>query len=73
MFRARCPICSKAFEVDRIDDHPAFPFCSERCRLVDLGRWIDGDYAIPGAPVKGEGRTDSAPAEHHGEADPDGD
>ena len=25
------------------------PFCSERCRLVDLGAWIDEKYAIPGA------------------------
>jgi hypothetical protein len=24
------------------------PFCSERCRLADLGRWISGDYRIPG-------------------------
>jgi endogenous inhibitor of DNA gyrase (YacG/DUF329 family) len=24
-----------------------FPFCSERCRLVDLGAWLDGDYRIP--------------------------
>jgi endogenous inhibitor of DNA gyrase (YacG/DUF329 family) len=27
------------------------PFCSERCRLLDLGRWIDGDYRVPGEPV----------------------
>jgi endogenous inhibitor of DNA gyrase (YacG/DUF329 family) len=25
----------------------AFPFCSDRCRLVDLGRWLDGKYQIP--------------------------
>ncbi len=35
------------------------PFCGERCRLVDLGRWLDGDYRLPGAPlestVQGEG------------------
>ena len=24
-----------------------FPFCSERCKLIDLGRWIDGKYQIP--------------------------
>jgi endogenous inhibitor of DNA gyrase (YacG/DUF329 family) len=24
------------------------PFCSERCKLADLGRWISGDYRIPG-------------------------
>jgi uncharacterized protein len=31
---------------------PAFtPFCSERCRLLDLARWIDGDYRIRSEPV----------------------
>ncbi|MBC7785790.1 MAG: DNA gyrase inhibitor YacG [Burkholderiales bacterium] len=24
-----------------------FPFCSDRCRLIDLGRWLDGKYQIP--------------------------
>jgi len=27
------------------------PFCSERCRLLDLERWIDGDYRIAGEPA----------------------
>jgi endogenous inhibitor of DNA gyrase (YacG/DUF329 family) len=27
------------------------PFCSDRCRLQDLARWIDGDYAIAGEAV----------------------
>ena len=27
------------------------PFCSERCRLIDLGNWASGKYVIPGAPV----------------------
>ena len=27
------------------------PFCSERCKLLDLGRWLDGDYRIPGEPA----------------------
>lgn len=27
------------------------PFCSERCRLADLGRWVSGDYRIPGPAV----------------------
>lgn len=50
MIRGRCPICSKTFETPTIEAWPAFPFCSERCRLIDLGRWIDGDYTIPGDP-----------------------
>jgi endogenous inhibitor of DNA gyrase (YacG/DUF329 family) len=43
----KCPICKK--EVVR--GEPEFPFCSERCRLIDLGKWASGEYVIPGAPV----------------------
>jgi endogenous inhibitor of DNA gyrase (YacG/DUF329 family) len=32
--------------------HPAWqPFCSERCKLQDLARWIDGTYRVPAEPV----------------------
>jgi uncharacterized protein len=51
MIRGRCPTCGKSFEVARLDDLPSFPFCSDRCKLVDLGRWIDGAFAIPGDPA----------------------
>jgi len=48
MIRGRCPICSKSFEIESIDKLPSFPFCSDRCRLVDLGRWMDGNsYSVP--------------------------
>jgi len=47
MIRGRCPICSKTFAIASLDDLPSFPFCSDRCRLIDLGRWIDGTYALP--------------------------
>jgi endogenous inhibitor of DNA gyrase (YacG/DUF329 family) len=47
MIRGKCPTCGKGYEVDKLDDLKSFPFCSDRCRLVDLGRWIDGVYAIP--------------------------
>jgi endogenous inhibitor of DNA gyrase (YacG/DUF329 family) len=33
-----------------LSDQPAFPFCSDRCKLIDLGRWIDGDYKISREP-----------------------
>jgi endogenous inhibitor of DNA gyrase (YacG/DUF329 family) len=29
-------------------DNPSRPFCSERCRLIDLGNWASGDYRVPG-------------------------
>ena len=27
------------------------PFCSERCKMADLGRWLSGDYRVPGDPL----------------------
>ena len=51
MIRGRCPICGKSFEVAQLSDLPGFPFCSDRCKLIDLGRWIDGAYAIPAGPA----------------------
>jgi len=47
LIRVKCPICGKAFAIEKLGDLPSFPFCTDRCRMVDLGRWIDGDYAIP--------------------------
>ncbi|MBY0337848.1 MAG: DNA gyrase inhibitor YacG [Acetobacteraceae bacterium] len=43
-----CPICGKPV-VKPTPGAPrgAYPFCSDRCRQVDLGRWFDGRYAIP--------------------------
>jgi endogenous inhibitor of DNA gyrase (YacG/DUF329 family) len=58
MIQVRCPTCAKRLEISSISDLPTFPFCSDRCRLVDLGRWIDGAYAIP----TGEKPADPQPA-----------
>jgi endogenous inhibitor of DNA gyrase (YacG/DUF329 family) len=49
MIQGKCPLCGKRFETESLRNWPSFPFCSERCKLVDLGRWIEGDYAIPEA------------------------
>jgi endogenous inhibitor of DNA gyrase (YacG/DUF329 family) len=38
-----CPTCKKRVETGNAD----FPFCSERCRLIDLGRWANEEYRIP--------------------------
>ncbi|MEO8596058.1 MAG: DNA gyrase inhibitor YacG [Candidatus Solibacter sp.] len=40
-----CPICKKPVAMG----DPEFPFCSERCRDIDLGNWATGKYVIPGA------------------------
>ena len=37
-----CPVCKKPVE----SRDPDFPFCSERCRLIDLGKWASGAYVI---------------------------
>jgi len=44
---ACCPICQKWFEVEQ---SPAMPFCSERCRTIDLGRWLDEKNRLPYEP-----------------------
>lgn len=42
----KCPECKKAFEFRDVRSLPYFPFCSEQCKLLDLGRWLNGGYAI---------------------------
>ena len=43
----KCPICKKPVADDEPDRPKTYPFCSERCKLIDLGRWLDGKYQIP--------------------------
>ncbi len=43
--RQTCAVCKKELEADTTDQE-FFPFCSERCRNVDLYRWTEGRYAI---------------------------
>ena len=47
MSEVHCPTCKKRFESEH---SPAMPFCSERCRLVDLGRWLDEKNSLPAPP-----------------------
>ena len=47
-----CPICGKP-SVQRFK-----PFCSSRCADIDLGRWLKGNYVIPGEPLE---ETEEAP------------
>ncbi len=43
-----CPICKKPVDESSVDQPGStYPFCSERCKLVDLGRWLGGKYQIP--------------------------
>lgn len=51
----RCLICKKEF-VER----EFYPFCSERCQMIDLGAWLDEKYVVPGSEKKLE--DDDLPA-----------
>ena len=50
MKSTKCPICGKKVKVGSED----FPFCSERCRTIDLGNWASEKYVIPGATKEPE-------------------
>ncbi len=40
----KCPHCGKDFKDSK---QPYRPFCSDRCKLIDLGKWISGEYRVP--------------------------
>jgi len=51
--KSRCPVCRKTVQdptEGQSGDSVFFPFCSQRCKLIDLGAWLDGEYAIGVAP-----------------------
>ena len=66
MVAPRCPSCRR--EVLPREENPSFPFCSPRCRAVDLGKWLGEEYRIAdqvpeededGKPgVAGDGNTE---------------
>ncbi len=53
--KLKCPTCRQPVKTGA----PEFPFCSERCRLIDLGKWASGEYVIS-SPV-----TDISDAMEH--------
>jgi len=42
--KSKCPVCKKVIVYS--EANPYRPFCSERCKLLDLGAWLDGAYSI---------------------------
>jgi len=50
--KSKCPICGNKFEAKQKESpgeeklSEFFPFCSERCRFVDLGAWLDEKYQV---------------------------
>ena len=51
--KLKCPICKKLVNSKDAE----FPFCSDRCRLIDLGKWASGAYVIS-SPVQDGGEGD---------------
>ncbi len=52
----RCPTCNKPS--GPLESNPSAPFCSARCKTIDLGKWLDGAYRVPtqeSPPGEGEG------------------
>jgi endogenous inhibitor of DNA gyrase (YacG/DUF329 family) len=61
----KCPTCKKETEPA---GNPFRPFCSERCKLIDLGRWAAGDYRVPT-----QERPPDATGKSNGHLEEDGD
>jgi uncharacterized protein len=60
----RCPICHKVVKAptkEPSEETEFFPFCSERCKLIDLGAWFDAKYKITAAPASEESENPSDP------------
>jgi endogenous inhibitor of DNA gyrase (YacG/DUF329 family) len=53
MNKVRCPICDAAMP-GNWQEYPDFPFCSKRCRIIDLGRWLDEKYTVTEPPADEE-------------------
>lgn len=51
----KCPICLKTFEKE---SSKARPFCSERCKEIDLGNWLTEGYTIPAVELDDEEVTE---------------
>jgi endogenous inhibitor of DNA gyrase (YacG/DUF329 family) len=47
----KCPICKK---MTTWEENPYRPFCSERCKLIDLGKWADEEYKVEGGKIDEE-------------------
>lgn len=59
----KCPICKKQVP----PDGPFLPFCSDRCRLIDLGNWVSERYVISTPLKPGDEETGADPHKDHAE------
>ena len=62
--KSTCPTCRGTATKQ---GNKLFPFCSERCQLVDLGRWLDEEYRVPDEPdSSGVGVESASPQREDG-------
>ncbi|MBA3453582.1 MAG: DNA gyrase inhibitor YacG [Deltaproteobacteria bacterium] len=55
----RCPLCrGEAVK----DGNKFWPMCSERCHLVDLGKWLGEEYRVPAEPAESEAGSEGLPS-----------
>jgi endogenous inhibitor of DNA gyrase (YacG/DUF329 family) len=52
----KCPTCTKSVRWEK--ESKFRPFCSERCKLIDLGEWASGGHAIPGSTLEDDLMSD---------------
>ncbi len=57
--KVKCPTCQK--EIEWNAENAFRPFCSKRCKLIDLGAWASGEFSIEGDP--------STPLDEHASTD----
>ena len=43
-----CRRCGKLMQYQQMKELPFFPFCSKRCKLIDLGQWLNEEHRVPG-------------------------
>jgi uncharacterized protein len=56
----KCPTCRRAIDWA---NSPFRPFCSERCRLIDLGAWLSEQRSIPGETAAPDADTEQSPTD----------
>ena len=58
MSSVQCPICDAAMP-GNWTEYPDYPFCTKRCRTIDLGRWLGEGYRVTGKGADENRSTDS--------------
>jgi uncharacterized protein len=66
--RPRCPICSAELDA-AAEGAPSAPFCSARCKKIDLGNWLGGAYRIS-TPLDAEAAAELVERDEHPRDEP---